>query len=197
MPMTRFGWLVVSTIIIAALGIALLLWGFSRQSSERVEDMANRTAVVDPETLAIYTNGVYGFSFFYPASATVTDSFMEGSSFLWRGGATATGTPIMRIALADGEVRIGASEQEAARSACVRASPSEQTLEPLSVGTTTWQVFSSELLGTEQERRIISYRTLHEDRCFAVETFETVVRGSELSTAEELEFIVRNFTFAR
>ena len=34
--MTRFGWLVASGVVIAALGIALLLWGFARQSAPKL-----------------------------------------------------------------------------------------------------------------------------------------------------------------
>ena len=182
----------------AVLGVGLLLWGFSRQSgtSEFEGERSATSEAVDPATLSIYTNGEYGFSFFYPATAKAEDAFTGEPPFPWRTHASATGTPIVIIRTGGGEARVGVSAQATARFGCLIPSPSEIEAEPLTVGETTWRVFTFDALGTDDERRVTSYRTLHGDTCFAVETFEPLV-SSPLPPTESPSFIIRNFTFAR
>ena len=190
--MTRFGWLVASGTVVAVVGIALLVWGFARQSHIGDETLERAvTEAIDPSSLSIYTNGVYGFSLYYPASASASDSFGEGSS--WRANANATGTPIVLISLPEGEVRIGASADREAASECLVRAPSESELGPVTVGSTTWTAYRSERLGTEDARRVTSYRTLHEGSCFALEALEPLSGRA----ASGIELIVQSFTFAR
>jgi hypothetical protein len=180
------------------LAIALLLWGFARQSAgPDLSEEDGPAPVVDPATLSIYTNGVFGFSILYPETAVVEDSFIEGSGFAWRTNTNASGTPIVRLTTAGGEVRIGASDLERAVETCLDEGPSESRGETAMFGTTTWSIFAFDELGTDDERRVTSYRALHEDRCFAVETFEPLLAAGAEAPTEDASFIVRNFTFAR
>ena len=195
--MTRFGWIVIGGILLAALGIALLLWGFARQSDlPGLELGLEGAADVDPASLSIYTNGTYGFSLFYPVSGVAEDSFTEETVFPWRAGATASGTPIVRITTVGGEVRIGASSEKRAIDACLVPGQAEEAKGAVTIGERQWQAFSFEALGTEDERRVTSYRTVHEGACFAMEAFEHVEAPQVLPT-EDVEFIVNNFSFAR
>ena len=194
--MTRFGWLVISGVIIAALGIALLLWGFARQSAPRLEE-ENRTPVVDYSTLNIHANGEYGFSIQYPASANVEDAFPEGTASLWRKNATTPGTRIVRFMMASGEVQIGASSDARALASCTESSPAEERLEPQTFGNATWNVFRFDELGTDDEKRVTSYRTIREGQCFALETYELLAGAAISAPVEHVEYVARSFMFAR
>lgn len=194
--MTRFGWIVIGGVLAAALGIALLLWGFARQSNPGLDLSQGGVGDVDPATLSIYTNGTYGFSLFYPVSGVAEDSFTEETAFLWRAGATATGTPIVRITTLGGEVRIGASAERRAIDSCLAAGQAEEDKGTVKISEREWRAFSFETLGTDDERRVTSYRTLYEGSCFVMEAFERVDAPRALPT-EEVGFIVNNFSFAR
>lgn len=195
--MTQFGWLVVSGMVIAVLGIALLVWGFARQSAPALIENDQRTPVVDYSTLNIHANGEYGFSIQYPAAANVEDSFGEGSAPSWRAHASAPGTLIARFTTAGGEVRVGASDDPRAITNCTEAAASESSRDPQEFGNATWSVFRFDELGTDNERRVVSYRTIREGRCYALETFEPIAGAATAAPTEHVEYIVRSFTFAR
>ena len=190
--MTRFGWLVAAGIVAAVLGIALLLWGFARQSAPKLEN-DNLTPVVDPSALNIHANGEYGFTVQYPASATVENA----PTLRWRAHDTGQGSLIVRFMTQGGEVRIGASSNEDAVDACVHAGPSESETPEVTLNGTVWQVFTFDELGTENERRVTSYRTVHDGTCFAIEAFESYQLAGTIAPNERVEFIVRSFEFAR
>lgn len=190
--MTRFGWLVVSGVVVAALGIALLLWGFARQSAPRLEE-GNLTPVVDYSTVNIHASGEYGFTITYPATATVTEA---DESIAWRANVNASGTPVVRFTTTGGEVRIGASKDSSALEGCGEKGPSEESAGSQTFGNATWQVFTFDELGTEDERHVTSYRTLRDGQCFALETYEPLA-DTGVAPTESPEFLVRSFTFAR
>lgn len=190
--MTRFGLLVVSGVVVAVLGIALLLWGFARQSAPKLEN-DNLTPVVDPSVLNIHANGEYGFTVQYPASAVVEDAPL----LPWRANDVHQGSLIVRFTTKDGEVRIGASAEEGAISGCLTATPSEIKGTDQALNGDTWTVFTFDELGTEDERRVTSYRIVHDDTCFALETYEPYRPGGDVAPTERVEFIVRSFDFAR
>lgn len=194
--MTRFGWLVVSGLVIAALGIALLVWGFARQAAP-LSPTENQTPVVDYSTLNIHANGEYGFSIQYPATAQVQDALPADDERPWRANAAIAGSLIVRFVTGGGEVRVGASDDARALGACENPGPSEEAAEPVTFGNATWSVFSFDELGTEDERRVTSYRTIHGGRCFAVEAFKPYTTAATVAPTEDIEFIARSFTFAR
>ncbi|MEA2701307.1 MAG: hypothetical protein QOE22_16 [Candidatus Parcubacteria bacterium] len=194
--MTKFGWLVLSGVVVAALGIALLVWGFARQSSPQLVD-DNLTPVVDPTTTNILTNGEYGFTIQYPATASIEDSFSAESEFPWRANVIASGTPIVRLVTTGGEVRVGASQDRRAIEGCEEKGPSEEPAGSEAFGNADWQAFTFDELGTDDERRVTSYRTLRDGHCFAVEAYEPLAGVPDAAPTERADFIARSFTFAR
>lgn len=158
---------------------------------------ATSTPVVDPSELAIYTSGEYGFSFFYPAGATVTDAYSKsaGQPLPWRNQAIGTGTPIVRVKANGGEVRVGASSDEDELDACLTASPAEDMQKATTVGSTTWSTFTFDKLGTDDEERVTSYRTLHDKRCYAVELFQPLSEAAT-TTGYTIDDTITSFSFA-
>lgn len=200
--MTRFGWITTSVIIVASAGILLLvvtLLGHRPQPSPAiVATTTDSVPLMDPTALAIYTSGTYGFSFFYPATATVTDQFTQKGvdQNSWRENAIATGTRIARVATDGGTVQIGLSQASKELSACVKAGPAEQSQGDTTIGSTTWNTYSFDKLGTDVEQHVVSYRTVHDRSCFALEVFTP--RGDASTTAQQaLDAIVQSFIFAQ
>lgn len=180
------------------------------------------------EGLAIYTNGSYGFSVFYPESAEVgyafDTSYHLGSA--WRANALpdAAGSPIVEIVpyavksedsyprYFNAMVRVGASSDPDELARCEKAGSDqgETALEDVVIGTRTWKAFSFESAGMMQYANGISYRTVYEGKCIALEKVrigssyrEDAPTDHDISdetlAAEyaKLDPIVQSFTFAR
>lgn len=190
--MTRFGWLVV---VIVVLGIAALIGGWYFVSTYRTlpepATEATSTPQTDLSSSSIYTNGEYGFSLVYPASDPIAETFDS-----WRTGATATGTPILMVTDQDGSLRIGASADPKELKACTKAGPAETVLADMRLGSTTFQAFTRDEVGTDNETRITSYRVVHEDACVALESFQPL-QGDTVASSERLGQMIQSFTFAR
>ena len=201
--MTRFGWITTSAtmLLVGAIILIVLVLTNHQAAPVPVSTIASSTLpLIDPSTLSIYTSGTYGFSFFYPATATVTDQFSNSTSssnsgLLWRENPIAIGTLISRIAVGGGEARVGTSASAKEVTSCLKPGPAEQTLGDTSIGSTTWKAFSFDKLGTDAEQHVLSYRTLHDHACFALETFESSTDVST-TTQSALNGIVQSFTFA-
>lgn len=180
------------------------------------------------EGLAIYSNGPYGFTIFYPQSAEVLYTF-DASYHLgtnWRANALpdAEGTSIVSIIPYHTEsedsypryfnamVRIGASIDPAEVERCEVASVElgESMLPDVVIANTTWKAFAFESAGMMQYANGVSYRTIHEGRCIALEKVRTgssyrETAPSEKDISEEvlsneyeaLARIVESFSFAR
>lgn len=152
------------------------------------------TATTTPdmhEGLAIYTNGPYGFSLFYPDMAAVNytfdTSYHLGSS--WRANALpeATGTPIVEIVpyavksedsyprYFNAMVRVGASAdpKEVARCEKVGEDQGETELPDAVIGGRTWKAFAFQDAGMMQYASGVSYRMVHEGKCIAMEKVRT------------------------
>lgn len=203
MQMTRLGWLVVSALILllGALGAVFALWHhYHARPVPAVQTQATTTPpVVDPSSLAIYTSGEYGFSFFYPATASIFDAFTATTTqgLVWRQGAAADGTLIVRVTTNTGEARIGISSAAREITACTQAGPAEKSLGTSSVGSTTWNRFSFKKIGTDDEEQVMSYRAVHGGHCFALETFQPLPVVTASTTAFGLTDIVQSFIFAK
>ena len=180
------------------------------------------------EGLAIYSNGPYGFTIFYPQDAEVSYTF-DASYHLgtsWRANAlpNAAGTPIVSIIPYHSEsvdsypryfnaiVRIGASVDPAEITRCevVGTEQGETALPDVVIGNTTWKAFAFESAGMMQYVNGVSYRTIHEGRCIALEKLRTGSSyrepvPSEKDVSDEvlskeydaLARIVDSFSFAR
>ncbi len=180
------------------------------------------------EGLAIYSNGPYGFTIFYPQNAEVSYTF-DSSYHLgtaWRANALpeSDGTPIVSIVPYHSEstdsypryfnamVRIGASVDpvEIARCEEVALEQGEVALPDVVIGTMPWKAFSFQSAGMMQYANGVSYRTIHEGRCIALEKVRTGSSYREdapsekdvsddvlLKEYEALSSIVESFSFAR
>ncbi|MDB5244952.1 MAG: hypothetical protein JWN90_57 [Parcubacteria group bacterium] len=198
--MTRFGWIITTCIILFSAGVLLLLVVVTshRIAPATVTSTENSVPLTDLSSLAIYSSGTYGFSFFYPAMATVTDQFSSSTNtgLLWRENPLATGTLITRIAIDGGEVRIGMSQAVKELTACAKTGPAEKAVADIHMGSTTWKAFSFDKLGTDVEQHVMSYRTLHDKACYALEAFAPRV-GVSTTTQSGLDAVVQSFTFAQ
>jgi hypothetical protein len=143
------------------------------------------------EGLAIYTNGPYGFSLFYPEMAAVGYGFNAtyhlGSS--WRANALpeGTGTPVVEIVpyavtsedsyprYFNAMVRIGASAdpKELARCEKVGTDEGETPLPDAMIGGRAWKAFSFQSAGMMQYASGVSYRILSEGKCIVMEKVRT------------------------
>lgn len=180
------------------------------------------------EGLAIYSNGPYGFTIFYPQNAEVSYTF-DSSYHLgtaWRANALpeSDGTPIVSIVPYHSEstdsypryfnamVRIGSSVDpvEIARCEEVALEQGEVALPDVVIGTMPWKAFSFQSAGMMQYANGVSYRTIHEGRCIALEKVRTGSSYREdapsekdvsddvlLKEYEALSSIVESFSFAR
>ena len=189
---------------------------------------SSTSALMAQGDLAIYTNGEYGFSIFYPATSKVQTSF-DSTYHLpstWRVDALsdATGTPIVEIIAYqtksntsfpryfETEVRIGVSSDPKEIAACDSAGDEETALPSAAFGGATWHVFSLQDAGMMQYAQGISYRTVHDGDCVALEqvesgssyTDDTMASSSAnipqavlTANYEALSAIVRTFSFAR
>ncbi len=183
---------------------------------------------VPSEGVAIYTNGPYGFSVFYPQEAEVSYEFDATYHLgtMWRANALpeSEGAPIVAIIpyavksensyprYFNAMVRIGASSdpKEIARCEKGASDQGETALPDVTINGTIWKAFSFQDAGMMQYASGISYRTMHEGKCIAVEKVRT---GSnykddpaspkdipeETLTAEydKLSTIIESITFAR
>ena len=211
--------------------IALVIWFGISAHHAPTSATATSTSVVATTTppltgLAIYTNGQYGFSIFYPQRDT-TETTFDSQYHLpatWRVNAlpTATGTPILAIVdykipnqttyprYFETEVRIGASNDPQEIAACEKVGNGEMAIADKVIGGVTWKAFSLQDDAMMQYLNGISYRTMHDGYCFALEEIETgsSYRDESTSTSDisdatlaqkfqDLSSIVQSFSFAR
>jgi len=180
------------------------------------------------EGLAIYTNGPYGFSIFYPQESIVEYAFDATYHLgtLWRANALpdTDSSPIVAIIpyrtqstdsyprYFNAMVRIGASmdPKELARCEVAALDAGETVLPDAIIGGRTWKAFAFEGAGMMQYVRGISYRTMYEGRCVALEQVKTGSGYREDAPSEKdisddvltkeyeaLARIVETFSFAR
>jgi hypothetical protein len=175
--------------------------------------------------LSIYTNGQYGFSIFYPSSLKTTTTFdmTYHLSANWRVNAltNATGTPIIEILgyqtrsdvsfprYFQTEARVGASADPREVAVCTQAGNGERALPAKVINGTSWQAFTFQNAGMMQYVSAISYRTVHDHLCYAIEQIETGASYRDAPSPsdipqsildqhfQELSSIVNSFTFAR
>jgi hypothetical protein len=198
--MTRLGWMVVLGVLaVCALIAGIITWMHGTPPVEEpIARIASTSPEVDPSELSIYTSGEYGFSLFYPSIASVSDAYTESSTspqVPWRTHATATGTSIVRLKQDAVEVRVGISTDEKEVTDCTRPSANEEARGTFAVGDVPWQEFMFEKLGTDNEVKVVSYRIVRENACYAVEVFgplDHVPQKDQYS----LQDIITSFSFA-
>lgn len=177
---------------------------------------------------AIYTNGTYGFALRYPEASEVEYSFSPdqrvGTSWRVNAGPDSTGTALVSIVpfATKSEdsypryyytfVRVGVSTDKSTVASCTKLGKNqgETALPDEYIGGTTWKVFSFESAGMMQYVRGVSYRTVYEGNCFAMEKIlsassyrDDPPSPKDIADADlekhylELDGIVHSFIFAR
>ncbi|HEY0979498.1 MAG TPA: hypothetical protein VGE23_01515 [Candidatus Paceibacterota bacterium] len=194
--------LVIPLFVLALLaiggGAAWYLIDSHNDSLARLEQVASTTPDLS-QGLAIYSNGTYGFTLFYPENAMVSYSFDPsyhlGTS--WRANALpdAQGTPLVAIIpyatqsehsyprYYNAMVRIGVSADPREIERCLEPArdQGETALPDRDINGVTWKAFAFESAGMMQYARGISYRTMREEGCIALEQVRT---GSSYREAE-------------
>lgn len=177
------------------------------------------------EGLSLYANGTYGFSLAYPAQAplheTFTATYHLGTAWRARALPDGAGEPIVEIVAYSIEsensypryyhalVRIGASTDAAEVARCLVAENGEVALPDVTIGGHVFKAFSFEDAGMQQYVRGVSYRTVHEGACVAL---EKVAAGSSYRDDQDraaildavleqaytdLDAIIETFQFSR
>lgn len=198
-------------------------------SHQQVVGPGEGQASTTPDTLsgeAIYTSGTYGFLIRYPEMAHVENSFSSyyHLSPSWRANApaAATGTPVVAFIVYDTKsdhsypryytalVRIGVSQDKREVSTCTSPTKDagETPLPDAVFGGTTWKAFAFESAGMQQYAKGISYRTVHNGACVALEqiavgsSYRDDPKSAEDISDEELakqynrlDSVVRTFMF--
>lgn len=204
-------------------------WYLTKTSGNSLMPAPEQAASVPlTESQGIYTNGTYGFAIFYPEAARIEYAFSPDYHLgtQWRAYALpeSTGTAILAIIpysirsevsfprYFNAMVRIGASEDPDEIARCEKPSEDqgEEALSDVSIGGHVWKAFSFEDAGMMQYASGISYRTLHEGRCIAMEQVRTGSSYREGAPSEgdipeerlaaeyaKLDAIVQSFSFAR
>lgn len=212
----------------AVLGLGIIImggiaWWFSgRLDTTPVPVGTEGTAPDVSEGVSIYTNGVYGFLVSYPDGSTVE----EGYDNAWRTNSQPGegSTPVLSITTYTTQsdssyprsyktmVHVGVSENPDDVRNCLIPSvdQGEQVLPDKVIGGHTFKVFSFQDAAMMQYEKGVSYRTLFEDKCYAV---EKIAHGSSYrddppsdrdipdsvldSEYDKLDRIVESFRFAR
>ena len=186
-------------------------------------DTANEPSLAG---LSIYTNGQYGFSLIYPGEDK-TETIFDSQYHLpatWRINAVpnATGTPLIAIIgystksntsyprYFETEVRVGVSADPKEVAACEKVSDGETVRPDMVINKVTWKTFALQDAGMSQYMSGVSYRTIHDKSCYALEQIQTgsSYRDEKPNAADipdtvlsekfnALNTIVQSFSFAK
>lgn len=226
--MNRF---ILPLFLVALIGIAGGVAWYLVHSRQEAIGQTGTVATSTDSTFsgeAIYTNGTYGFAVRYPEMAKVAYTF-EPTYHLgqyWRATAAADsiGTPLVSFVTYETTsensypryyytmVRIGVSTDKKEVDACTKIAKDqgETPLPDETFGGATWKVFSFQSAGMMQYAKGVSYRTVYEGTCYALEKIATgsnyrddPASSKDIPEAEltkhydELDAIVHSFMFAR
>ncbi|MEK7511009.1 MAG: hypothetical protein AAB582_02140 [Patescibacteria group bacterium] len=207
---------IIAVLLISGIALAWLIAQTPAPAAPVVEPVATTTP--DLVGQSIYTNGEYGFAMVYPASAAVEDLPRA-----WRANAPleSKGTPIVTITTytvpdeqvvtrALTSVSIGASTDPVDMSTCERITPDrgETQRADETFGGATWKVFAYQEADMQLSVQGVSYRTLRDGTCYALETYrllkgykEEGINVDEVTRIDaeyaKLDEIVKSFSFAR
>lgn len=219
---------ILALIIISGIVLAWFMFKEQAAAPAPVTDVATTTSSNDLSGRSIYTNGEYGFAVQYPGTARLEETFSPQYHLpaTWRANALpdSEGTPIAAIIAYTTEsdhsypryyvaqVRIGASTDASEVRGCLNATPNqgETELSDVEINGTTWKAFEFQNAGMQQYVKGVSYRTIHEGACIALEKIATgssyrddpdspddVADDVLEARYQSLDAIVESFIFAR
>lgn len=211
---------------VLAIGIiimGLIAWWFGSKATDapRTPDEASEVSDLH-EGLAIYTNGVFGFLIAYPEGAVVE----EGYDGAWSTNAPGegTGTPVLSITTYETRsdahyprsyttrVRVGVSQDASEVRTCTdaRVNQGETQEADLILSGHTFKAFSFHDAAMMQYEKGVSYRTVFEGKCYAIEKIahgssyrEDAPSGDDIPDSvledeyQKLDDVVKGFQFAR
>lgn len=187
----------IAAVVVIALALVGAVYASYRTRTHTPVVMEATPREVDPTSLGIYSNGEYGFSLFYPATAILSESAaLKEDSIPWRTNGGNEGVPVLQIALTHSIARIGIQVGNTEKEDCLKASQAEKELPQIKVGSTTWSVFTFNRLGTEQEVKVTSYRTMHKADCVAFETFEPLSSTLDVAERDQLSALFESITLS-
>jgi len=221
-------WIIV-VLLITGLGLTWLIVKTPVQTSEVTEQpvVATTTESGDLTGRSIYTNGEHGFVISYPETARLEEVFASTYHLpaSWRvNAAPETGNPIIAIVAYSTEsdhsypryyhalVRVGVSDNAAQIAACEKVTPNqgETALADVTINGVVWKAFSFGDAAMQQYVRGVSYRTVHDSKCYALEKIaagsnykddpdstEDVADTLLLERYDGLDQIIESFVFAR
>ncbi len=180
-------------LLLVAIGASAAYYLIHTGREARTPQQVGNTPTTTPDLTgqAIFTDGEYGFYIRYPEAYATAETFASYYHLpaAWRSNAApdGTGTPIVAIVgyrtqsdhsyprYFDAEIRIGASSdpKEVARCETAATDQAEQPLPDMNLGGTAFKAFSFQSAGMMQYLKGVSYRTLHNGTCFAIEQLET------------------------
>lgn len=154
----------------------------------------------------IYTNDNYGFTFSYPASLTLETSFQSYYHLpsLWRSGATPGTSGVSIISIPSfrikqdnaypryfsAEVRIGASSDPRDIADCYKNDGSSAGIPATTeiINGTEFMKFTLGSAGMMQYMTGVSYRTIHNNTCFAIEQIQagSTYRDDETTNTNDI-----------
>ncbi len=205
--------------------MASIAWWFGFRNTTTPEPAPEVPEIELSDGLSIYTNGEQGFLLAYPEGALVTETFQSSHlPNIWRsdGQSETSGTPLLSITTYQTQssnsyprhfeavLRIGMSSDPGEASACLVAQNGEQELPDRVIGGVTWKAFSFGGAAMMKYVKGVSYRTMREGNCYALETIASGsnyredpsstndIADSVLDTEyAKLDTIVDTFRFAR
>lgn len=185
--MTKFGWAIVLAAVLIIGGATAFF--FMRPAAPLPPPAA--TGNENLEGKSLYANGEYGFTLQYPSTAKENDVF--STSYIlaqeWRAEApvNSTGTPVAEIVGYHTEsdhsfprsftamVRVGVATSSADVASCEKATTDtgETTLPDVVINGTAWKAFGFQDAATMHYVKGISYRAVHDGKCYAMEKLAT------------------------
>lgn len=148
---------------VLALGLIVLgwrMWAYVPASQPDAESAVSLPASdIDPSTLALYSSGEHGISFFYPAEATLEEE--RGSDL------------VSSVTYQDLSVQVLVRTASDAAD-CYASTRAQRSAGEQEIGGRSWRVLVRETLGTENERIVTQYRALDGSRCITVESSKPV-----------------------
>ncbi|AIL66054.1 hypothetical protein NOVO_08675 [Rickettsiales bacterium Ac37b] len=138
-------------------------------------------------TWTTYKNSEYGFEFSYPdslhtsseflTSSHITDKWSHDAEYSLGTGTAIVSVPVLIINNTEDvypkyfwtEVRIGISNNPNTVKNCVLSTENSPSNSSLNINNVNFQVFNIEEAGMMQYAKGLSYRTVHDNKCFVIE----------------------------
>jgi hypothetical protein len=176
-------------VLVAIIVIGVVAWAFAN----KMRPASNIPQPAPSDTSSVYRNDTYGFEISYPKGLALETSFRKyyALSDKWRSqaledqpGIAVVAIPVFRVNNEDGiatgkpyplyfsaEVRVGVSADAKAVADCLKTDPgyTEQEHDTLTLNGAQFERFEFADAAMMQYAQGVSYRVVHDGKCFAIE----------------------------